>query len=509
MHKLSEKLDKPVAAYLRKSRAEEHLDITEVLNKHLHELLKTAHRHGLTVADGDIYKEVASGESLYARPEMLRLLDAVDNGSYSAVLCVDMQRLGRGGMSDQGIILDTFKFSGTLIVTPDRIYDLSEEFDEEAAEFQAMLSRREYKLITKRMRRGLKITAERGGYIANAPFGYRKVLINKLPSLEPDENEAEIVKMIFKMYLAGDGCTKIASSLTELGICGKRGSNFNRNTVRNILLNPVYIGKIRWNNSITVKTGSGKNRSGKKIAAQEHQRVYVDGCHPALISEELFYLASQFISDKSAKTGTKRSPRNPFAGIVYCSVCGSRLQLLRDSKTGDYLVCPTRGCCAGVRLEHFERVILSRLSELLYGFEIDFSEYDGLPDFSSRQKAMEVAEKELLKISKRKERLLCYLEDGTINGQTYKYRLEMAVKDEESISSVIKKLRQEICVSDSRVCGAHGISRFDFAQAYTNADIAGKNQLLKTLISRIDYKKVKKSKPADFGLSIRLNIFLQ
>ena len=508
MHKLCENLNKPVAAYLRKSRAEEHLDIAEVLNKHLHELLKTADRHGLTVANNDIYKEVVSGESLYARPEMLRLLDAVDKGQYGAVLCVDMQRLGRGGMSDQGLILDTFKFSGTLIVTPDRIYDLSEEFDEEAAEFQAMLSRREYKLITKRMRRGLKITAEKGGYIANAPFGYRKTIIDRLPSLEPDENEAEIVKMIFNMYITGDGCTKIASRLSELGICGKRGSKFNRNTVRNILLNPVYIGKTRWNNSITVKTGNGQNRFSKKIAAPDHQRVYVDGRHPSIIDIEHFNLAAKLMSGKNTKAGAKRSPRNPFAGISYCSVCGSRLQLLRDPKTGDYLVCPKTGCSAGVKLEYFDSAVLSQLSELLCDFEIDFSEYEK-SDISAQRNTLIVAEKELKKIDMRKHRLLCYLEDGTLGKKTYKDRIEIASEDEGSILSVIERLRQDISAADSRICGTQNNYLSNFAKIYANADIAGKNQLLKTLIYRIDYSKTKKSKPADFSLSIQLNIFLQ
>ena len=508
MYKLCEKLNKPVAAYLRKSRAEEHLDITEVLNKHLHELQKTADRHGLTIAADDIYREVVSGESLYARPEMLRLLEAVDKGQYGAVLCVDMQRLGRGGMSDQGIILDTFKFSSTLIVTPDRIYDLAEEFDEEAAEFEAMLSRREYKLITKRMRRGLKITAEKGGYIANAPFGYRKTTINKLPSLGPDEREAQIVKMIFDMYLTGDGCTKIAGYLAELGISGKRGSKFNRNTVRNILSNPVYIGKIRWNNSVSIKTGSGKKQYRKRIPAQEHDRVYVDGCHPAIIDAGHFNLAAKLMSGKNTKPGAKRSPRNPFAGISYCAVCGSRLQLLRDSKTGNYLVCPKTGCSAGVKLEYFERAVLFQLSELLSGLEIDFSEYER-PDNPAQRDALIVAEKALQKIINRKQRLLSYLEDGTLDKKTYKDRIEKVLYDEKSISSVIGKLRVEMRAADLKALNTQNHNIFSVAQTYHNADISGKNQLLKTLISRIDYSKIKKSKPADFSLSIQLNIFLQ
>lgn len=104
------------AAYLRKSRMEEGMDTEEVLSKHSSALSKYAVEAGIHVVE--TYREVVSGESLYARPEMLRLLQDVEDGKYEAVLVMDLDRLSRGRMKDQGIILDTFRDSGTLIVTP-------------------------------------------------------------------------------------------------------------------------------------------------------------------------------------------------------------------------------------------------------------------------------------------------------------------------------------------------------------------------------------------------------
>lgn len=156
------------AIYLRKSRAEEHMSLDETLGRHMATLTEYAQKYGYLVDEADIYKEVVSGESLFARPEMLRLMEAVSAGRYEAVLCMDMQRLGRGGMYDQGFILDTFKGAETLIVTPDRIYDLTKEMDEEAAEMQTFLSRSEYRMITKRLRRGTMHSVNNGAYMANA-----------------------------------------------------------------------------------------------------------------------------------------------------------------------------------------------------------------------------------------------------------------------------------------------------------------------------------------------------
>jgi DNA invertase Pin-like site-specific DNA recombinase len=85
---------------------------------------------------------------------MLELLKEVEKKTYDAVLVMDIQRVGRGDMEEQGIILKTFKNSKTKIITPEKIYNLSNEFDEEYSEFEAFMSRKEYRMITRRMQGG-------------------------------------------------------------------------------------------------------------------------------------------------------------------------------------------------------------------------------------------------------------------------------------------------------------------------------------------------------------------
>ena len=111
---------KQYAMYLRKSRAEQCQTIEETLRKHKETLLEYAVKNNINIAKEDIYEEVVSGESLYARPQMLKLLEKVSNRYYCGVICMDIDRLGRGGMSDQGIILETFKQSDTQILTPSK-----------------------------------------------------------------------------------------------------------------------------------------------------------------------------------------------------------------------------------------------------------------------------------------------------------------------------------------------------------------------------------------------------
>ena len=145
--------DMEAGLYLRKSRADEDgQSVEDVLSRHQAILTEYAKNHHIHIIE--TYPEVASGDSLYARPQMLRLLEDVEAGQYDCVLCMDLDRLSRGRMRDQGIVLDAFKDSGTLIVTPEKVYDLSVETDERYAELKTFISRQEYKAITKRLHRG-------------------------------------------------------------------------------------------------------------------------------------------------------------------------------------------------------------------------------------------------------------------------------------------------------------------------------------------------------------------
>ena len=118
-------------AYLRKSRedrdAEQHGE-GETLERHRKILCDMASRYGITVATW--YKEVVSGETIAARPEMLKMLEAIEDMRPDGVLVVELERLARGDTRDQGLIMETFKYSGTRIITPMKIYNPNDEFDE-------------------------------------------------------------------------------------------------------------------------------------------------------------------------------------------------------------------------------------------------------------------------------------------------------------------------------------------------------------------------------------------
>ena len=168
------------AKYLRKSRFDRdyaEMSVEETLKRHEAILDRLAGERGYRVTK--TYYEVVSGESIAARPEIQKLLEEVNAGLYAGVLVVDLERLARGNSADQAYISQVFQFSGTKIITPAKVYDPSDEFDEEYFEFGLFMSRREYKTITRRLIRGRDSSASEGKYISSiAPYGYRRL---KLP----------------------------------------------------------------------------------------------------------------------------------------------------------------------------------------------------------------------------------------------------------------------------------------------------------------------------------------
>ena len=163
--------------YLRKSRADIEAEAHgegETLARHERTLMDYAKKHKLNITK--IYKEVVSGETITARPVMQQLLSDVEKGIWSGVLVMEVERLARGDTIDQGLVAQTFKYSCTKIITPMKIYDPNNEFDEEYFEFGLFMSRREYKTINRRLQNGRVQSVKEGKWVGNkTPYGYKRI----------------------------------------------------------------------------------------------------------------------------------------------------------------------------------------------------------------------------------------------------------------------------------------------------------------------------------------------
>lgn len=327
----------PYAIYLRKSRADgtagSPIDMSDTLSRHRDALLELAERRKLEI--GGIYEELASGETLAARPQMQQLLAEVERGQWEGVLVMELERLARGNSIDQGRILQAFQYSGTQIITPAKVYNPASACDEEYVEFGLFLSRREYKTIQRRMLAGRVASVREGKYMGKTnPYGYCRVKIPhaKGYTLQPHPTQSFIVQEIFSLRLEGMNCRAIARHLNAKGERTNRGNPWSGQAVTQILRNRLYAGYVTWGR----KPCYAQIRQGVVVHSRRYSQTYLSqkGLHPALISESDFD-AVQRLLDTAPQVPLRRDKplRNPFAGLLVCAQCGHCMSYVATAHT--------------------------------------------------------------------------------------------------------------------------------------------------------------------------------
>jgi len=489
------------AVYLRKSRSDsQNEDIGITLKRHKDALLEFAAKNSIIIVS--IYEEVVSGDSLYARPQMLKLLSDSEDGEFSSVLCMDIDRLGRGEMSDQGIILETFKANDICIITPRKIYDLNNELDEEYTEFETFMARRELKTIKRRLSRGLKKTIDDGGYIANAPYGYKKIRIEKTPTLEIVEEEANFVRMIFDLYVnQGMGCQRISDTLESLGAKPHRSEKFSRGSIAKILRNNVYIGKITWDRYKQVKKSGEKSR----VANPQDKWLVVDGIHPPIVDEETYEKANMILGGRYHPPSNTGEIVNPLAGLLKCETCGRAMVKVpftrRRNTLHSLLLCSTKGCCCATRLDRVEDAIIQNIEMKLESLKAERKQSveTRAIDYGTMEEA---AKKERKVYEKQVDNLHNLLEQGVYDIETYLERsrvLKEKISDSDDNINRIRTLKEEC--SEDRL--DETIATYeDVLTRYENSEPPTRHKLLYLILAGGTYYKEKGWKPNEFYLNL-------
>lgn len=311
-------------AYLRKSRADEVREKVEdgydALAHHRAMLVELSERTGPIerwYSDG-----IKSGASLEHRDGMRALLADVRSGMWEGVLVVEVERLTRGDMIDQGTVLRAFAESSTLIVTPHKVYDPASEADESYLEFGLFMSRFEFKTINKRLIAGRVASVKEGQYIGQrAPWGYDKARIDGKHTLVPNDQRRYVVRL-FEMFADGMSYRDMADSLQAMGARTVEGGRWNPSVIRKMVQNPVYIGKVSWNQT---KQGVYYENGRKRYrTVRNSDALVVDGLHEPIISPELWERASQRID--AAPVRGHYQTRNPYGRILVCAECGVTLK---------------------------------------------------------------------------------------------------------------------------------------------------------------------------------------
>lgn len=504
-----------VAIYLRKSRQDIEAETRgegETLAKHKTALLKLAKQQGLNIVR--IFEEIASGESLIHRPQMLALLKAVESDEYDGVLVMDMDRLGRGNMREQGLILETFQESKTKIITPRKTYDLSDEFDEEYSEFETFMARRELKLITRRLQRGRIASVREGRYLGTRPpYGYELAEIGGHRTLIPHPDQATIVRMIYDWYTdptKSMGANNIANELNTMNIPSYSGQQWDGSVVRNVLKNPVYTGKIKWRQKERKKS-TDPSKITESRTRPKSEWIIVEGKHEPLVDEMIFAQAQSILSSRThTPVKPKQTLANPLAGLIRCELCGFSMVLRPYVQQKPHIICQNRLCPnKSARFDFVEQKLLDALQEWLTEYKAQWGKRRRREPASEavelRKAALQSLLRELAELEKQKERLHDFLERGVYDEATYLDR-------SQNLANRIEETRHGIANAEAALGDEikRAKAQLDIIPSVENAlklyhrteDQKKKNALLKSVVECAMYYKEKHQKGDNFKLVI-------
>lgn len=310
-----------------------------------------AKKNGLLLPEEFIFRDDGiSGRTVEKRPGFLRMIATARQKPrpFSCILVWKFSRFARN--QEESIVyksllkkesgIDVISISEPLIEGPfgELIERIIEWFD---AFYSANLGAE--------VRRGMTERAGRGLPVSTAPLGY--TYQDKALVIVPEE--AETVRLIYREFLEGAPMIAIAKKLNDMGIRTKRKGVWENRTVRYILTNPIYMGKLRWcPNGSNDYHGSGL-REGTLI---------VNGEHEPILSPEEFEKAQARMDEylKRYKGDGEKAQRQTASrmlqGLVRCGACGSTL-----SFTGTGMNCSgyVHGRC---KVSHF--VPAGKLEEL-------------------------------------------------------------------------------------------------------------------------------------------------
>lgn len=497
-----------VIDYLRKSRSDDPtLTVEEVLSKHEAMLDEWAEKHlGSKVPEENKFYEVVSGETIADRPEIQKVLKMIESPKYKAIKCYDVSRLSRGDLEDAGRLMKLLRFTHTYVITLQKVYDLQDEYDRELFERELKRGNEYLEYFKKISNNGRLLSVSQGNYIGSIPpYGYDKTWVmdgkRKCPTLTENKEQADVVRMIFDMYVNQDmGRTNICYRLDDLGIKPPKGKYWSPAALKDMLENVHYIGKVKWNwrKTVTIVEDGEIRKTSPKSKIGEY--LIYDGKHAGIIPEELFYAAREK-QGRNHRAKAKTKVRNPLAGLVYCR-CGRAMSLRTyknkdgSEKNAPRILCDDQARCKTGSCQYDEMIerVAAILEQCIEDFEIRIKNDEGnsaklheklIKNLEKKMKALEAQELSQWEAQSHPDPA------QRMPAEIFKQLNTKLLAEKEEIMQALRKayetMPNPIDYQEKLVKFKDAIS----ALRDTEVDAQRKNKLLKACIERIDYSREK------------------
>ena len=453
--------DRITALYCRLSRDDELSgDSNSIVNQK--EILSAyAKKHGFS--NIKFYVDDGYSGTNFNRPDFQRMMDDVNSGQIGAIIVKDMSRFGRDyimvGYYTE-ILLPQMDIR--FIAVNDNV-DSENQADNDFTPFRNIINEWYAKDTSKKIRSVLKAKGNSGKHLSVIPpFGYKKDPNDKDKWLI-DEEAAQIVRKIFRMYLDGNNMGNIARKLTEEGVetpklyAENRGIKhykaatypeiWSRISVEYILSNYEYTGS-----TVNFKTKRKSFKNKKQWIQSKEDWAVFEGTQEAIIDKETFETVQKMRGTKRAYT--KFNEVNIFSGLLFCADCGGKMTIRRrkDDRRKDAFICSTyrkkkKNLCTehAIKVRALEQIVLEDIRKVcayVRQYEKEFVEDYRKCSIRESAKLQVSARNELKKAESRLseiERIIVKLYEEKVCGTMPEERFELLAKNYETEQAELKQ----------------------------------------------------------------------
>jgi DNA invertase Pin-like site-specific DNA recombinase len=297
-----------------------------------------AERHGYHVVE--VFEDrAASGASIHGRPGIQKLIQAVKNKQFEAVISENLSRIGRD-QEDRHGIRKRLNYQGVDLITP-----IDGVVSPLVDGLRGIIDQQFLDDLKGMIRRGMSGLIRNGKSAGGRCYGYRpspkfengEVIRG---DLEIVEVEAEVVRQIFREFVSGRTPRQIAHDLNRDHIAPPRGRKWNASTINGspqrgtgILRNGLYAGRLQWNWVRMVKDPDTGKRVSRPNPPSERQTTPVP--HLAIVPVDLYEAAQARKAELTHVLPHKqRAPKRMLSGLLRCGSCGGGMSTKGKDKSG-------------------------------------------------------------------------------------------------------------------------------------------------------------------------------
>lgn len=500
-------MSKKVAIYCRVStveQAEEGYSIDEQRRRNIEYCEKEGHEVFKVYEDRGI-----SGKNISGRPGLKDLLQDANAGKFDLVIVWKLNRISRK-------LIDILNIVDTLDKNKIAFRSLTESFETETPAGKLQLNimgaigEFERGTIAENVKMGMIARAREGKWNGGKVLGYDIVEIpsegkkRKETKLVINEKEAMTVRRIFELYSEGHGYKATVNRVNQEGHRSKKGNPFATATIKEILKNPVYIGKIRYN--------VRQDWNEKRRRNINPDPILVDGEHEAIIDTEIWEKVQIILNDRSKTHNRVYDSELILSGLLKCPVCGASMTVsmsTRKRKDGskavnEYYACGnwknkgTAVCNSNsVKAEVADEVVINKLietvnNELLLKKVINNINKNKSSKLKPKLDEMNLVNKEIDKLNGKKNSSIELFEDGILTKNELAERVKKLNEEIDTLKFRLDEIKQDVMLAEGEPVPFELVSQVmkKFGQVFNESSTRQqRKQLLNLLVSKVTIDK--------------------